>query len=266
MGHTHRGMALTTLRRRMREDLQRRGLAPNTPPCSFAAVHHLAPYYRRPPDQLSEAALRQFFLSWLNAQTVAERTCRIHLYGIRFFDELTRKRPWPVFDRVRPRHLQKLPVVFSPREGRDLLAVVKHPTARMCLRLISAGGLRLREGTQRQISDIDAQRMLVRVRQGPGGKDRYVPLADRTRQRLREYWQRGRSHPWWFPARPRPTSLSPTALHQTFTAVVRQSSLAQDASIPTLRHSSATHLWARGVSLRVSPARLGHQRPRTTAR
>ncbi len=245
MGHTHRGMALTTLRRRMREDLQRRGLAPNTPPCSVAAVHHLAPYYRRPPDQLSEAALRQSFLSWLNAQTVAERSCRIHLYGIRFFAELTRKRPWPVFDRVRPRHLQKLPVVFSLREGRDLLAVVKHPTARMCLRLISAGGLRLREGTQRQISDIDAQRMLVR---------------------LREYWQRGRSHSWWFPARPRPTSLSPTALHQTFTAVVRQSSLAQDASIPTLRHSSATHLWARGVSLRVSPARLGHQRPRTTAR
>src|SRR5882724_3743461 len=145
-------------------------------------VHQLAQYYRRPPDQLSEAELRQYFLSLLNEKNVAESTFRIHLYGIRFFYELTLKRPWPVFDRVRPRNIQKLPVVFSPREVRDLLALVKNPTARMCLRLIYACGLRLREGTPLQISDIDSQRMLVLVRQGQGGKDRSVPLADRTLQ------------------------------------------------------------------------------------
>jgi integrase/recombinase XerD len=221
---------MPTLRRRMLEDLQRRGLAPKTQQCYVAAVHQLAPYDRRPPDQRSEEELRQYFLDLLNEKKVAERTFRIHLYGIRCFYELTLKRPWPVFDLVRPRHIQKLPVVFSPREVRDLLALVKNPTARMCLRLSYACGLRLREGTQLQLSDIDSQRMLVRVRQGTGGKDRYVPLADRTLQRLREYWQLGRSHPWLFPARHRPTSLSPTFLQQTFKAVVRQSSLPKAAS------------------------------------
>lgn len=79
MGHTNRGMAMTTLRRRMLEDLQLRGLAPKTQPCDVAAVHHLAQHYRRPPDQLSEEELRQYFLYWLNVKKVAESTFRIHL-------------------------------------------------------------------------------------------------------------------------------------------------------------------------------------------
>jgi Phage integrase, N-terminal SAM-like domain len=129
-------MTMTTLRRRMLEDLPRRGLAPKPHPCSVAAVHHLAPHDRRPPDQLSEEELRQYVLSLFKAKEVAESTFRIYLYGIRCFDELTRKRPWPVFDLLRPRHIPNLPVVLRPREVRDLLALVKHPTARRCLRLI----------------------------------------------------------------------------------------------------------------------------------
>jgi integrase/recombinase XerD len=171
---------MTTLRRRMREDLQLRGLAPKTQPCDRDAVRQLARHYRCPPDQLSEAELRQYFLSWLNAKNVAERTFRIHLYGIRFFYERTLQRPWPVFELVRPRHAQKLPVVLRPGAVRSLLALVENAKAQMCLRISYACGLRLREGTQLQVSDIDAQRLRVRVRQGKGGKDRYVPLAPRV--------------------------------------------------------------------------------------
>ena len=116
----------------------------------------------------------------INDKKVAESTFRIHLYGIRFFYERTLQRPWPVFDLVRPRNIQKLPVVLSLREVRSLLALVGHPKARMCLQLIYACGLRLTEGTPLQVSDIDAQRMLVRVHQGKGGKDRLVPLAPRV--------------------------------------------------------------------------------------
>jgi integrase/recombinase XerD len=257
---------MTALRRRMLEDLQLRGLAPKTQQCYVAAVQQLARHYGRAPDQLSEAELRQYFLFLLNEKKVAESTFRIHLYGIRFFYELTLKRPWPVFDLVRPRSTQKLPVVLSPRELRSLLALVEHPEARMCLRMIYACGLRLREGTQLQVSDIDPHRMLVRVRQGKGGKDRYVPLAERTLQLLREYWQLARSRPWLFPARHRPMPLSATSLQKTFKAVVRQSGIPKDASIHTLRHSYATHLLERGVSLRVIQELLGHRSLRTTAR
>jgi integrase/recombinase XerD len=202
----------------------------------------------------------------LNEQQVAESTFRIHLYGIRFLYARTRQCPWPVFDRVRPRHPQTLPVVLSLREVRSLLALVANPTARMCLQLIDACGLRLREGTQRQVSDIDAQRMLVRVRQGKGGTDRFVPLAPRVLELVRAYWQRQRPRPWWFPARAQRMPLPATTLQKTFTRVVRQSGLAKAASIPTLRHAYATHLLERGVSLRVIQELLGHQSPRTTAR
>jgi integrase/recombinase XerD len=167
---------------------------------------------------------------------------------------------------VRPRNIQQLPIVLSPREVRDLLALVKNPTAQMCLRLIYACGLRLREGTQLQVSDIDPQRMLVRVRQGTGGKDRFVPLAPRVLELLRGYWQRQRPRPWVFPARHRSGLLPPTSLQKTVKAVVRQSGLAKDASIHTLRHSYATHLLERGVSLRVIQDLLGHKSPSTSAR
>jgi integrase/recombinase XerD len=136
----------------------------------------------------------------------------------------------------------------------------------MCRQLIYACGRRLREGTQLQVSDIDAQRMLVRVRQGKGGNDRFVPLAPRVLALLRAYWQRQRPRPWVFPARDPRMPLPATTLQKTFTRVVRQSGLAKEASIPTLRHSYATHVLERGVSLRVIQARLGHQSPRTTAR
>jgi integrase/recombinase XerD len=257
---------MTTLRRRMLEDLQLRGLAPKTQQCSVAAVRQLAHYYRRPPDQLSDEELRQSFLSLRNEKNVAESTFRIHLYGIRFFYERTLTRPWPVFDLGRPRHPQTLPVVLSPQEGRDLLARVKNPPAQMCLRLIYACGLRLTEGTQLQVSDIDAQRMLGQVRCGTGGKARCVPLAPRVLTLLRAYWQRQRPRPWLFPARHQQTPLPATTLQKTFKLVVRQSRIPKDASIQTLRHSYATHLLERGVSLRVIQELLGHNSPRTTAR
>jgi integrase/recombinase XerD len=257
---------MTTLRRRMLEDLQLRGLAPRTQQCYVEAVKHLTQYYRRAPDQISEDELRQYFLFLINDKKVAESTFRIHRYGIRFFYERTLQRPWPVFDLVRPRHPQKLPVVLSLQEVRSLLALVEHPKAQMCLQMIYACGLRLTEGTQLQVSDIDAQRMLVRVHQGKGGKDRLVPLAPRVLELLRAYWQRQRPRPWLFPARDGSAPLSATSLQKTFKAVVRQSMLSKDASSHTLRHSYATHLLERGVSLRVIQELLGHRSPRTTAR
>lgn len=127
---------MTALRHRMREDLQLRGLAPRTHQCYVHAVHQLAQHDRRAPDQLSEEELRPYFLFLLNEKQVAESTFRIHLYGIKFFDEMTRQRPWPVLARVRPRKSQKLPLVLSPQEVRSLLALVDHPQARMWLRMI----------------------------------------------------------------------------------------------------------------------------------
>jgi integrase/recombinase XerD len=257
---------MTALRRRMAEDLPLRGLAPRTQQASLDAVQHLAHHDRRAPDHISEEALRQYCLYWLKEKQVAESTLRLHLYGLRFFYERTLQGPWPVFELLHPRHRQKLPVVLSPQDVRSLLAWVKHPQARMCLKLIYACGLRLREGTQLQVADIDPQRMLVRVQQGNGGKDRSVPLAQQTLELLRAYWQHSRPRPWLVPARHGQTPMSATSLQKTFKAVVRQRRIPTDASSHTLRHADATHLLERGVSLRIIPELLGHRSPRTTAR
>jgi integrase/recombinase XerD len=245
---TNRRMTRTALRRRMLDDLQLRGLAPRTQQGDVEAVTHLAPHDRRAPEQISEAEIRPYFLYLINAKQVAASTLRLHLYGIRFFDEHTLQRPWPVFELIRARHRPKLPVVLSPQAVRSLLALVQRAKARRCWPLLSAWGLRLREGTQLQVSDIAPQRLLVRVRQGQGGKDRLVPRAARTLELWRVDWQRAHPRPWLCPARDQRTPLPATTLQKTFTPVVRQSGLAKEASIHPLRHSYATHRLERGIS------------------
>jgi len=127
---------MNALRRRLREDLPRRGLAPKPQPCDLDAVKPLASHYRRAPDQSSEAELRPYFLSWITEQQVAESTRRIHLYGIRVFYERTLQRPWPVFALMRPRKRQQLPVGLSVQEVRHVLGLVHHRKAHMCLRML----------------------------------------------------------------------------------------------------------------------------------
>jgi site-specific recombinase XerD len=191
---------------------------------------------------MSEAELRQDFLSRLHEPQVAESTFRLHLAGSRFCDERPLQRPGPVFALTRPRPRHKPPVGLSPQAVRSLRALVQRSPARLCLQMIDACGLRLRAGTQRQVSDIEPQRMRVRVRQGTGGQDRLVPLAERPLERRRVSWQRARPRPWLCPARGQQTPLPAPTLQKTLTRVVRQRGVTKDAAIHTLRHSSATHL------------------------
>jgi len=257
---------MTALRHRRREDLQRRGLAPRTPPCDLEAVTHLSPHDRRAPEQRNAAAIRQYVRSQLHEQKVAARTCRIPLDGIRLFEEMTLQRPWPVLTRMRLRPRPQLPVGLRPQAVRARLASGVNPTAGRGLRRIDAGGWRLREGTPLQVAAMAPDRMLVRVRQGQGGQDRLGPLAARTLERWRGSWQRARPRPWWCPARDQQTPLPAPTLPQTFTRVGRQRGLANEASLHTLRHASATPRLARGIAWRVIHARRGHPSPRTTAR
>jgi integrase/recombinase XerD len=228
---------MTALRRRLRADLPRRDLAPRTQPCDVEAVKHLTHHDRRAPDQISADELRQYCRCLIHDQKVAERTFRMHLDGIRCFSERPRPRPWPVFDRVRPRPIPTRPVGLSLREVRSLLALVEPPTARMGLQRIDACGLRLTEGPQLPVSDLDAPRLRVRVPPGTGGQDRVVPLAPRGLECLRASWPRPRPRPWVCPARDGSAPLPATSLHKTCNAVVRQRGIAQEASSHTRRHS-----------------------------
>ena len=256
---------MTELRSRMIQDMQLHGLAARTRQSYVDAVKGLARFYQRSPDRLSEDEIRSFFLHLINEKGAARSTVTIYLCGIKFFYETTLGRKLPILEIVRPAKRHKLPVVLSTEEVNNLLERVKNPVYRMCLTLIYACGLRLSEGLHLRVEDIDSDRMLVAVRNGKGGKDRYVPLPERTLEQLRAYWMLHRPKTWLFSTKTGQLPLNPTTLQKTFKVVVRQSGIGKNASVHTLRHSYATYLLESGVNLRVIQELLGHKSPHTTA-
>ena len=192
---------MTALREKMIEDMQLRGLSPRTQETYVRVVEQLAEYYGKPPDQVNEAELRRYFLYLKNEKGVSRSTCSQALSGLKFFYQQSLQREWTILDFIRPARQQQLPVILSVAEVRLILRRVRQPHYRVCLSMIYSCGLRLLEGVQMQVGDIDSGRMQVHVRGGKGNKDRYVPLPERTLVQLRQYW-RGHRHPvWLFPRR-----------------------------------------------------------------
>jgi len=256
---------MTELRNRMIQDMQLRGLSGKTQKSYTDAVKGLAKFYKRPPDQLTEQQIRDFFLHLINERGAARSTVTIYLCGIKFLYEKTLSRQWEIFDLIRPKNTTKLPVVLALEEVKQLLGLVRNPVAGMALRTIYSCGLRLSEGTHLQVGDVDSKRMSIHVHHGKGGRDRNVPLPEKTLEHLREYWAQLRPRPWLFPAKDRVKPISDASLQKTFKVVVRGSGIGKDVHIHSLRHSSATHLLENGVDLRVIQEILGHKNVKTTS-
>ena len=149
-------------------------------------------------------------------------------------------------------------------KGHDILKPAGKPITRMALTLIYSCGLRLSEGARLKVEDIDGGRKLIWVRRGKGGKDRSIPLPERTLELLRFYWKQFRPKGYLFPSGDA-GHINPATLQTTFKAAVRQSGIKKNASVHTLRHSYATHLLETGTDLRTIQMLLGHQSPKTTS-
>jgi site-specific recombinase XerD len=162
---------------------------------------------------------------------------------------------------------------LSREEVRLILGHVRLLRYRACLQTIYSCGLRLREGTELQVADIDSSRMMIHLRHAKGGRDRYVPLPQSTLDLLRTYWKTHRHATFLFPACGRGGIHGATAtrpmphgnVQDAFRTALRESALNKRASVHTLRHSYATHLLEAGVNLRQIQAYLGHNSPKTTA-
>ena len=251
----------------MIDDMQLRGFAERTQEAYLSAVRQLAKHYRKPPDQIDEEELRQYFLSLKNEKHAARNTCTIALCGIKFFFERTLGREWKTFDFLRPQKEKKLPVVLSIAEVRSTLAHVRRPHYRVCLSTIYACGLRLLEGVRLQVSHIDSERHLLHICHGKGGKDRYVPLPPPILRMLRRHWLTHRNPLWLFPSpfQVEKGPMNESGVQRAFRAAVRESGISKHATVHTLRHSYATHLLEAGLNLRIIQSYLGHASPATTA-
>jgi integrase/recombinase XerD len=256
---------VSALRQKMIEDMQLKGLAVRTQEAYVNAVLQLSRRFKKSPDHIDEEELREYFLYLKNEKQVAESTFSIALCGIKFFYEQTLKKEWHTLQLVRPDRKRKLPVVFSTDEVKRILDCVHRWEYQVCLNTIYACGLRLLEGTRLRVKDIDSDRKMLHVVGGKGGKDRYVPLPDRTLMLLRHHWVTHRNSEWMFPSRNGLDAINESVIQKAFRAALHESGVHKDASIHTLRHSYATHLLESGVDLRIIQVYLGHASPTTTA-
>jgi len=262
---------MTPLRERMLDDMQLRGLAPKTQEAYLRAVRQLAEHYDKTPDQITEEELRDYFLFLKNEKKASRSTCTIALCGLKFFYDHTLQRQWPVWDLVRPPQSQKLPVVLSQTEVRQILGCVRLLPYQACLTTIYACGLRLQESLQLEVGDIDSERQLLHIRQAKGAKDRYVPLPQTVLPLLRQHWASHRHPSLLFPSRhgcrqqSAQQAMHATSVQRAFKAALAASPVAKRATVHTLRHSWATHLLEAGVNLRLIQVWLGHKSLRTTA-
>ena len=256
---------MTELRRRMIEDMRLHGLSERTRDSYARAVAGLARHYGRSPDRLSQDEIQAFFLHLREDPGASHSTVNVYLAGIRFLYEKTLRRRWPVLRLIRSRKRRRLPIALSAGEVEAILSRVDHPLAKPCLTTIYACGLRLTEGARLRVRDIDSDRMMIRIDQGKGAKDRYVPFSNRLLDLLRDYWRRQRPREYLFPGKRPGHYVCVSTIQRAFKMALASSAVAKQASVHTLRHSYATHLLEQGVSLPLIQQILGHRSPQTTA-
>lgn len=262
---------MTPLRQRMIETMQLRGLAPRTQESYLSAVRQLALHYGKSPDTITEDELRHYFLFLIADKQLAPNTTNVALNALKFFYTYTLRRPWPLRDLVRPPLPKKLPVVLTPEEIWRIIAQVRRPDYRVCLSVIAACGLRLLEGVDLQVTQIDSARMQLLIRSGKGNKDRAVPLPARTLSLLRAHWRLHRNPVWLFPTTPpegqrhATAAMDESGLQKAFRKALSVAGVTKSATIHSLRHSWATQLVENGVSVRVVQLWMGHTSPTTTA-
>jgi site-specific recombinase XerD len=257
---------MTPLRQRFIEDMQLRGLAPTTQRSYIHYVAEFAKFFHTSPEYLDLEAIRQYELYLLNEKKLSPESINSFLAAIQLFYTVTLEMPWgkALFPRVRRRH--KLPVVLSRDEVTLFFEHIPGLKYRAALMVCYGAGLRISEAANLKVSDIDSQRMMIRVREGKGRKDRYSMLSPRLLAILRCYWRAARPTDWLFPSFWRPDHhINIGSLSQACRDASHTSGIGKRITAHTLRHSFATHLLENGTDIRVIQVLLGHNRIDTTA-
>jgi site-specific recombinase XerD len=255
---------MTPLRQRFIDDLRLRNYAPKTIAIYVTSVVRFAQHFGRSPTHLGAEEVRAFQLDLLRQRVSWSRFNQI-VCALRVLYRVTLQRPHVVTMIPYGKKPKSLPSVLSPEEVLDLLEAAAPGRDRMVLRTLYACGLRLSEGVQLRVADIDSARMVIIVQQGKGRKDRLVPLSPRLLEELRTYWRQYRPKDWLFPGRSHGQPLTGSHVQRLFQQLVQRTGLTKPATPHTLRHSFATHMLEAGVDLRTLQAILGHSSLRTTA-
>ena len=257
---------MTPLRKKMINDMTLRGLSNSTQYAYSHAVIGLATFYKRSPDQLTDQDVQRYLLHLYQDRGLAPMTCNRVLYGLRFFYHKTLGRERATFQLPCARLPSKLPEILSREEVQRLFDVtvnLKHCTM---LKTAYSTGLRVSELVHVKLTDIDSDRMTLRVEQGKGNKDRYTLLSPRLLAQLRAYWKSYQPRRWLFPGQQKTAPLSRASVNRLFQLAKARSHIEKHGGIHLLRHAFATHLLEAGTDLHTIQRLLGHSSIRTTMR
>jgi integrase/recombinase XerD len=258
---------MTPLRQRMLDDMQVRNFSPHTQRIYLDRVAKFAQYFGKSPDQLGPEEIRAYQVYLVQEKKVGFSLFVQTVCALRFLYQVTLQRDWDVTYCIPfPRTERKLPVILSPTEVARFLDAVPNFKYRVLLTTAYSAGLRISEVCHLRLSDIDSARMLIRVRQGKGKKDRFVMLSDRLLLLLRQYWQQYRPTDWLFPGSVPGRPITPHMIQDTCKRAACAAGLSKQVTVRSLRHSFATHLLEAGADLRTIQMLLGHRFLETTAR
>jgi integrase/recombinase XerD len=255
---------ISPLRQRMIEDMTMRNLSPSTQETYIRAVAEFSTFHRRSPDKLGIEHVRDYHLH-LVSRGLTANSIWVKMGGLRFFYRTTLRRPDIAKQIPMPRRLDSLPTVLARDEVERLLKAVHDLKLRTALITVYSAGLRISEAIALTVRDIDSARMVICVRQGKGGKDRYTVLSKQLLGILRDYWQRSRPLHWLFPGRNPSRPVTKRALQLACRRAAVAAGLSKSVTVHTLRHSFATHLLEQGVDIRVIQDLLGHRHIKSTA-
>jgi len=258
---------MTILRQRMIEDMQVRNLSPHTRASYVLQVSQFARHFGKSPDQLGPEDIRTYQVYLTNGKKLAPGSIHVAIAGLRFLYKVTLKKPW-TFQEVLPlpKKPQKLPVVLSREEVLQFLSCVADLKHRVILTVCYAAGLRISEAVCLKATAIDSRRMVIRVVQGKGQKDRYVMLSTRLLEILRSYWKARHPKDWLFPGGYVGRPITKDAVEDACKKAHRVSGLGKPVTPHSLRHAFAVHLLESGTDVRTIQLLLGHRSLATTAR
>jgi integrase/recombinase XerD len=262
-----RERAMTSLRRRMLEDMQVRNFSPHTQTSYLEQVSRFARHFQQSPERLGPEEIRAYQIYLTNEKKLAVASILLAVAALRFFYTVTLKKGWRVEDIIpAPKRPQRLPVVLSSDEVLRFLACVSNLKHRAIFTTCYAAGLRISEVLHLRPTDIDSQRMVIRVDQGKGQKDRYVMLSPKLLELLRTWWRVARPTPWLFPGNRPGHAISKDAVEQACQKARRRCRIPKSITPHALRHAFAVHLLETGTNVRTIQLLLGHRSLATTAR
>ena len=262
---------ISPLRQRMIDDMRLRKLSPKTQTGYIRAVRRFAAFLGRAPDTANAEDLRRYQLH-LVEQGISSGSLNATITGLTFFFETTLERPEVMTKMSHVYEPRKLPVILSLEEVTRLLQAAGGPKYQAALGVAYGAGLRANEVVHLTASDIDSERMVIRVEQGKGKRDRYAMLSPTLLALLRAWWRHAHVHRqllpggWLFPGQNPVNPLSTRQLNRAFHFARKAAEIDKAVSLHSLRHAFATHLLEQHEDIRVIQVLLGHQKLENTAR